>query len=76
MNLTKRNEFENVITLQELNEDLPLINWNIYFDKRFEFYGFENPFNKNSNFTENIHIFYDDFIKKVDVNDLINYAEW
>ena len=67
---------ENRITLGMLNEEIPLINWNIYFDKRFEFYGFDNPFDINSNITENINVFYNYFIKKVDVNDLINYAEW
>jgi len=75
VNLSKRYELKDVITLQKLNEDLPIINWNIYFDKRFEFYGLENPLNRNSSFMENIHVYYS-FIKNVDVNDLINYAEW
>jgi len=66
------------LTLKQLNEKYSLINWNVYFEKRFELYNTENPLNDNSFiFISGIFdILYNDITTEFDVSDLVNYAEW
>jgi len=64
-------------TIDTLNEKYPLINWDLYFEKRFEFYGFKNPFIENTVFngyTDFKYVY--DIIKDIDYEDLVRYAEW
>jgi len=66
-----------LIDINTLNEKYPLINWKLYFEKRFEFYDLE------VSITEESPVYEDDTLKylfkyldKINTKDLANYIEW
>jgi len=62
--------------INELNKKYPLINWNLYFEKRLEKSSLSNSIKKLL-ITANINSDLLDYISnEVDLNDLINYCEW
>ena len=62
--------------INNLNKEYPLINWNLYFEKRLEKSSLSNSIKKLL-ITANINSDLLDYISnEVDLNDLINYCEW
>jgi len=68
---------DNIVNIRTLNEKYPLINWKLYFEKRFEFYNIEIPINEESIIyeSETFKYFYN-YYKDINNNDLANYIEW
>jgi len=62
--------------INNLNKEYPLINWNLYFEKRLENSSLNKSI-KNLNIEANINSDVLDYISnEVDLNDFINYCEW
>jgi len=62
--------------ITNLNEDCPLINWELYFKKRFEYYGLENTIKEDSLIYEiNLKDTYE-IIKDINIKDMAYYIEW
>ncbi|OUM59520.1 hypothetical protein PIROE2DRAFT_14929 [Piromyces sp. E2] len=63
--------------IEDFNEKYPLINWKLYFEKRFEQYGFEIPINKELFIKENNDFNYlYKYLNEIDSEDLTNYIIW
>jgi len=69
-------DFMEVINIKTLNEKYPLINWKLYFEKRFESIGIEIPINDESLISEekNFKYLYK-YLEEIDRNDLVYYIE-
>ena len=66
-----------VINIKTLNEKYPLINWKLYFEKRFESIGIEIPINDESLISaEKDFKYIYKCLEEIDKNDLIYYIEW
>jgi len=66
-----------IINIKTLNEKYPLINWKLYFEKRFESLGIEIPINDESIISEEKDFKYVyKCLEEIDKNDLIYYIEW
>ncbi|OUM58061.1 hypothetical protein PIROE2DRAFT_64650 [Piromyces sp. E2] len=60
--------------MEDFNEKYPLINWKLYFEKRFEQYGLEIPVNKELFIKESRNFSYlYKFLNEIDSEDLANY---
>jgi len=66
-----------LIDIKTLNEKYPLINWKLYFEKIFEFYGIEIPI------TEELPVYEDEslkyifkYLEEINTEDLSIYIEW
>jgi len=67
----------NLDKINDINEKFPYINWKLYFEKRFEFYGIEKSFIEKLLFVIDIKPeVLKDIIEELDIKDLINYSEW
>jgi len=71
------NNNNNNVSIKTLNEKYPLINWKLYFEKRFELYGIEVSISEESIVDEELEFKYTyEFLKEINKNDLANYIEW
>jgi len=77
-NYYEENDYNNYESnIKTLNEKYPLIDWNLYFEKIFEYYDIKVTFNEESividdDGFENVY----EIMSKANSKDLINYFEW
>jgi len=67
------------VTINELNQKYPFINWSLYFEKRYSGLGINNPFNDESiisditpNFLRRLNLILND----TNIDTLVYYIEW
>jgi len=66
-----------IIDIKTLNEKYPLINWKLYFEKLFGYYGIEISISDELMVSvENDFIYLHKFFEEINNNDLMNYIEW
>jgi len=68
---------DEIINIKTLNEKYPLINWKLYFEKLFGYYGIEISISDELMVSvENDFIYLHKFFEEINNNDLMNYIEW